>query len=143
MNKKIMYYKGNSYLLLSTSAHIFSLSLSGCEDRLSLSEISEQNTKICNEFKQDSWSKKERVSIARLKIKIEKTNLEPDKFKALVAYEAYIKCMSLAAQIQHIKLKEKGTFRKQNVIVAKNLNALIDQTRGSDHPHLLYYHWSR
>lgn len=130
---------------LAVSAALFStLVLSSCDDRVSLAEICEQSTEICTEFKQDSWCKKERVSIARLRMDIKNNNLETDKFKALVAYEGYIKCMSLAAQIQHIKLKEKGTFRKQNVIKAKeSLNALVDQTRNSDHPHLLYYHWSR
>ncbi len=144
MSKQLMFYKVSHHLSLAASVFVLPLLLAGCDDRVSLAEICEQSTKICSEFKQDSWCKKERVSIARLRMKIEQNNLEPDKFKALIAYEGYIKCMSLAAQIQHIKLKEKGTFRKQNVIVAKkNLNALIDQTRGSAHPHLLYYHWSR
>jgi len=139
-----MLYKGRSHFLVVSTALSFTLLLSGCDDRVSLADICEQSTEICTEFKQDSWCKRERVSIARLRMNIKNNNLEEDKFKALVAYEGYIKCMSLAAQIQHIKLKEKGTFRKQNVIAAKeSLNSLINQTRNSNHPHLLYYHWSR
>jgi len=139
-----MFYKGRPHFLAVLAALATTLILSGCDDRVSLADICEQSTEICTEFKQDSWCKRERVSIARLRINIENKNLDTDKFKALVAYEGYIKCMSLAAQIQHIKLKEKGTFRKQNVMKAKDsLNSLINQTRNSDHPHLLYYHWSR
>jgi hypothetical protein len=139
-----MFYNVHPHILSITVALSLTLSLSGCDDRVSLADICEKSTEICTEFTQDSWCKSERVSIARLRMDIQKDNLAADKFKALVAYEGYIKCMSLAAQIQHIKLKEKGTFRKQNIIKAKgNLNSLVDQTRNSDHPHLLYYHWSR
>jgi hypothetical protein len=139
-----MIYKISPCFKAAAAALSFTLLLSSCDDRVSLAEICEQSSEICTEFKQDSWCKKERISIARLRMNIKEENLDTDKFKVLVAYEGYIKCMSLAAQIQHIKLKEKNTFRKQNVMAAKEgLNSFIDQTRDSDHPHLLYYLWSR
>jgi len=52
--------------------------------------------------------------------------------------------MELASQIQHIKLKEKTTLRKNNLLKAKaNLSLLAEQNEDSKHPHLLFYFWSR
>ena len=144
MSKQNMSHQARPLFSVVSTTLAVSLLLSGCDDRASLADICEQSAEICNEFKPDSWCKSDRVAVARSRIDIINNNLDADKFKALVAYEGYIKCMSLAAQIQHIKLKEKGTFRKQNVMKAKeSLVSLVDQTRGSNHPHLLYYHWSR
>lgn len=51
--------------------------------------------------------------------------------------------MGLASQIQHIKLKEKTTLRKNNLLKAQaKLAELSDETLDSTHPHLLYYHWT-
>ena len=120
------------------------LLLNGCDDRVNLTQLCNDNAEICNEFGQDSWCKVQRIDVALNRIKVQNENLDGDKYSLLVAYEGYIKCMALASQIQHIKLKEKTTLRKNNLLKAKaNLSLLSEQNINSKHPHLLYYYWSR
>jgi len=125
-------------------AVLLTLFLTGCGDNVNLAQLCEDNVEICNELGQDSWCKSERRDVVLNRIKVKNENLDTDKYNLLIAYEGYIKCMSLASQIQHIKLKEKTTLRKNNLLKAKaNMSLLSEQSVNSKHPHLLYYYWSR
>lgn len=118
--------------------------LVACDGKKSVAELCKDNPEICQEFGQDSWCKRERIDVALARIDLKTINRDPQKYNLLVAYEEYVACMGLASQIQHIKLKEKTTMRKNNLFKAKaKLAELSDQTLDSTHPHLLYYHWSR
>lgn len=120
------------------------LLLSSCDSNKSLTELCKENPQICQEFGQDSWCKKERIDVVLARIDLKTIKNDPHKYSLLIAYEGYVNCMVLASQIQHIKLKEKTTMRKNNLLNAKaKLAKLSDQTLDSTHPHLLYYHWSR
>ena len=124
---------------------IFSLLLlSSCDNSKSLTTLCKENPQICQEFGQDSWCKRERNSVTLARIDLKTINKDPNKYNLLIAYEDYVQCMGLASQIQHIKLKEKTTMRKNNLFKAEAMLAeLAAQTLDSSHPHLLYYHWSR
>lgn len=124
---------------------IFSLLLlSSCDSSKSLTELCKENSQICQEFGQDSWCKRERINVALARIDLKTINKDAFKYNLLIAYEDYVDCMGLASQIQHIKLKEKTTMRKNNLFKAKaKLAELSDETLDSSHPHLLYFHWSR
>ncbi len=140
--RKIKTLKFNYIVGFGVSALL--LLLNGCEDGVNLTQLCNDNAEICNEFGQDSWCKVQRIDVALNRIKVQNENLDGDKYSLMVAYEGYIKCMSLASQIQHIKLKEKTTLRKENLFKAKaNLALLSEQNSNSKHPHLLYYYWSR
>ncbi|MCW8863686.1 MAG: DUF2989 domain-containing protein [Colwellia sp.] len=120
------------------------LLLFGCDSSKSLAELCKENPQICHEFGEDSWCKSERVDVALSRIAVKTQKQDFQKYQLLLAYEGYVDCMGLASQIQHIKLKEKTTLRKNNLLKAKaQLAELSDQTLNSTHPHLLYYHWSR
>jgi hypothetical protein len=124
---------------------IFSLLLlSSCDNSKSLIQLCKKNPQICQEFGQDSWCKRERISVSLARINLKTIEKELHKYNLLIAYEDYVGCMGLASQIQHIKLKEKTTMRKNNLLKAKvKLAELSEQTLNSAHPHLLYYHWTR
>jgi len=140
--RKIKTFKSN--YLVSCVVFTILLLLNGCEDGVNLTQLCNDNAEICNEFGQDSWCKVPRIDVALNRIKVQNKNLDGDKYNLLVAYEGYIKCMSLASQIQHIKLKEKTTLRKNNLFKAKASLALLSEKNiNSKHPHLLYYYWSR
>lgn len=118
--------------------------LLSCDSSKSLADLCKENPQICHEFGEDSWCKRERVDVALARIALKTQKQDLQKYHLLVAYEGYVSCMSLASQIQHIKLKEKTTLRKNNLLKAKaQLAELSEQTLSSKHPHLLYYHWSR
>jgi len=120
------------------------LLLSSCDSSKNLANLCKENPQICQEFGQDSWCKRERIEVTLARIDLKTINKDSQKYNLLIAYEGYVDCMGLASQIQHIKLKEKTTMRKDNWLKARaKLAELSDQTLDSKHPHLLYYHWSR
>lgn len=120
------------------------LLLTACTDRVDVNKLCKENPGICEELTPDSWCKAERVSIIAFRVNVKNANKDIDKYNLLLAYEDYAKCMGIASQIEHIKLKEKGTYRKNNLIKAKEQLAYFTKdTLKSEHPHLLFYHWTR
>jgi hypothetical protein len=129
---------------LITVCFILFFLLPGCDNKPNFAELCESNTEICNEFEQDSWCKRERIKVgfSNYEYKLEASGLH--QFNQLIAYENYEKCMVHASKIEHIKLKHKKTMRVNNAIKAKNrIVEISNETEKSEHPHLLYYHWSR
>lgn len=139
----------NQYLL-----SLFTLStllLIACDNKPSLAELCQGNKQICLEFGKDNWCKEQRNAISLAKITLISNTpstaqkiISAQEYHLLIAYEDYIECMSLASQIQHIKLKEKTVLRTNNLLKAKaKLSELTENTAGAKHPYLLYYHWTR
>jgi hypothetical protein len=130
--------------VITVGAILSVLLLNGCDNNVNLKQLCDDNADICNDFGQDRWCKSQRNDITLNRIKIKNFDLDTDKYNLFIAYEGYIKCMSLASQIQHKKSKEKTTFRKDNLLKAKDkLAKLSKRSANSKHPHLLYYYWSR
>ncbi len=118
--------------------------LVGCEKGPNLAKTCEQNQQICAELQEDNYCKKERKATIFANVNLNTTKKDLQKYELLIAYEHYVKCMSLASQIEHIKLKEKKTKRIDNLIKAKaRIKELSLQTAKSEHPYLLYFHWTR
>ncbi len=118
--------------------------VTGCDNARNLNEICKENDEICSEFDGDNWCKVERNALSIARIDLKEKEHEFFQYKLLTAYEDYIKCMGLASQIQHIKLKGKTTLRMNYLLTATaQLSDLDTRTSNSKHPHLLYYHWSR
>lgn len=118
--------------------------ISGCDSAPSFAQLCEENPEICGEFHEDSWCKRERIAVgaANIEHKIKVGDLQ--KFNQLIAYENYNKCLTHAAKIEHIKLKEKKTRRIENMMKARHrIEEISEQTISSEHPRLLYYHWTR
>jgi len=118
--------------------------LMACEKGPNFAELCEQNPEICQEFQEDSWCKRERIEVGFANLAHKLEAVDSNKFQQLVAYEGYEKCMELASKIEHIKLKVKKTRRINNVIKAQEkIKAIALATRNSEHPDLLFFHWSR
>ena len=99
---------------------------------------------MCEEFIEDSWCKAERVKTILNNHALTQTGKDKQKFDLLIAYEEYAACMDHASQIEHIKLKYKTRNRIDNSIKAKErIKELSEETLTSEHPELLFYHWSR
>lgn len=118
--------------------------LTGCEQSVSISTMCEADPQICVDIHDDNWCRKERKSLLLHNYNVKQTNQDIDKYKELIAFEEYIGCMSLASQIEHIKLKEKKTNRVNSLLNAeKRFAQLAENTKQSNNAHLLYFHWSR
>ena len=129
---------------LYTSLCLFFLLLAGCDTGPNLAKMCEQHQEICNEFNEDSWCKRERIAVGFKNVALKENASDLNKYHLLVAYENYAACMNHASKIEHIKLKEKRTLRIDNYMKAKGkIEALSKETVTSEHPELLYYHWTR
>ncbi len=118
--------------------------LSACDGGKNLADICAENPEVCAQFKEDSWCKTERNATTYAAVELKNKNEEINKYNLLVAYESYAKCVEFSAKIEHVKLKGKRTIRIENYLKAKDLiEKLSDETVTSNHPNLLYFHWSR
>ena len=120
------------------------LGLSACEKGQDFATLCEEHPTICNEFKEDTWCKEERISVSFSNLDYLNTPNEENMFNQLISYENYANCMQLASKIEHIKLKNKKTMRVNNLTIAnKRIKEISEQTKGLKHPNLLYFHWTR
>lgn len=118
--------------------------LIGCDTGPDLAKICKENPELCNEFIEDSWCKRERVNTIFAKYDLSVQQKDKQKYNLLIAYEDFAACMDHASQIEHIKLKHKKTNRIQNSVKAKErIKELSEETSNSEHPELLYFHWTR
>lgn len=118
--------------------------LFACDNGKNFAVLCEQNPEICEEFQEDTWCKRERIAVGFANLNYKKSTNDSHKFHQLIAYEGYEKCMAHASQIEHIKLKNKKTMRINNMLKAREkIKEISEQTRSSEHPDLLYFHWSR
>lgn len=127
--------------LLALSSVLF---LASCDNGPDLAKLCAENPDICNEFAEDNWCRQERKDVAFSHYGVKQTQQDKQKYDLLIAYENYAKCMNLASKIENIKLKQKKRIRIDNYLSAKKkIKALSKQTINSEHPELLFYHWSR
>jgi len=118
--------------------------LMACDKGPNFAELCQEHSDICQEFQEDSWCKRERIQVGVANLAEKLASNDSNKFQQLIAYEGYEKCMEHAAKIEHIKLKVKKTIRVNNILKAQEkIEEISNATRTSEHPDLLYFHWSR
>lgn len=139
-----MKFKHHKAVVKSFLAFLIGGLLTACDNGGSFASICKENPEICEEFHEDSWCKKERIAVGKANLAQKNDPADIHKFNQLIAYENYDKCVSHAAKIEHIKLKEKKTKRVNNMMKARaRIEEISEQTKDSMHPRLLYFHWTR
>ncbi|AXQ98226.1 DUF2989 domain-containing protein [Pseudoalteromonas piscicida] len=120
------------------------LLLAGCDDTLTLNQVCSETPGFCEDLNTDSHCKDERASLIYARYHEYKSPTDDNKYDLLQNLESYNQCVSRAAKIEHIKLKEKTTSRVEGHLTAlKEMTRIYNETKDSNHPGLLYYHWSR
>lgn len=121
------------------------LSLVACgEQELTVNQACEEKPGICSDLNDDSHCKLERRHVIIGRYDELKMPSDKNKYKLLIDFEKYSKCIELASGIEHIKLKEKKTTRVNGYLTSlKEIKRLNDETVSSLDPNLLHYHWSR
>lgn len=127
---------------------IFSLFLFGCENAFfgekTISQICREYPQMCQDLNSDAHCRKEKAEIIRSRYANLQAPSDQLKYQLLLQFEDYKVCIGKAAQIEHIKRKEKKTDRVKGVITARRqLAQLARDTKDSKDPYLLHYHWSR
>jgi hypothetical protein len=127
-----------------TLAVMATILLTGCDEGLTLRQICQEKPGLCSDLSADGHCNNERMGMIFERYAEAKLPSDKNRYKLLVEAEKYSDCMALASQIEHIKLKEKKTRRVDGYLTSvQEIKRLSDQTKSSDYPPLLYYHWSR
>ncbi|PAJ73302.1 hypothetical protein CJF42_16405 [Pseudoalteromonas sp. NBT06-2] len=115
----------------------------GCEEQITVREVCDQNAKFCNDLNSDGHCNKVRSEVI-VKRHLEKQNpIDENKYNLLLDFEEYSKCIYLASQIEHVKLKEKKNSRIKGYMTSlREIERLTSETKNTSHPGLLYYQWS-
>tara|TARA_B100002049_G_C16034950_1_gene356222 strand:+ start:184 stop:984 length:801 start_codon:yes stop_codon:yes gene_type:complete len=131
-------------MLLRASLLLGLLALTGCEDPLTLAKVCEETPGFCSDLNKDSHCKEQRKDVIMQRYIEYKSPTDENKYQLLKGFEKYDQCVSLAAKIEHIKLKEKTTSRVEGHLTSiKEMTRIFQDTKDTKHPGLLYYHWSR
>ncbi|MBB1454548.1 DUF2989 domain-containing protein [Pseudoalteromonas sp. SG43-5] len=131
-------------MLKKASVLLGLLTLAGCEEPLTLAQVCKETPGFCSDLNKDSHCKDERSDVI-IKRHIEyKDPTDENKYQLLKDFESYNQCITLAAKIEHIKLKAKKTSRIDGQLTSiKEMTRLYQDTQNTNHPGLLYYQWSR
>lgn len=131
--------KGFVTMVLASSSLLL-----GCNEQISLRTICEQSPSVCQDISADGHCNKQRHDLILSRHETQKRPTDNNRYQLILKWESYAQCIELASQIEHIKLKEKRTRRVDNYLLSQQqLQQLAKLTEISDHPPLLYYHWSR
>ena len=125
---------------------LVTLTLSGCEyfTAKTVAQMCTEQPQICGDLNPDSWCRAEKAEIIKFRFEHQDGEPEEDKYNLMMYFEDYQVCIAKAAQIRHIKLREKETGRMKGLLTAQNeLKRLSNETRYSENPYLAYYQWSR
>lgn len=119
--------------------------LSACgEKELNITQVCQEKPGLCADLTEDGHCRVERSETILARFGEQKLPSDANKYRLLLDFEKYSKCMELAKGIEHVKLKEKTTARVDSYMVSLNeIKRLTEETVTSDYPGLLYYHWSR
>jgi len=121
------------------------LLLAGCgEEQQTVAKICQDSPSVCNDLNEDSHCNIQRADVIFDRYAEGKLPSDKNKYKLLISFEKYSKCIELASGIEHIKLKEKTTSRVNGFLTSlEEIKRLTEETVSSEDPNLLQYHWSR
>jgi len=121
------------------------LLLAACgEKELNITQVCQEKPGLCADLIEDGHCRIERSETILARYGEQKLPSDANKYRLLLDFEKYSRCMELAKGIEHVKLKEKTTARVDSYMVSlSEIKRLTDETVTSDYPGLLYYHWSR
>ena len=100
-------------MALRTLLALSIFTLVGCERSLTLSKVCEETPGFCEDLNKDSHCKDLRSDLIFARYHEYKSPTDDNKYDLLKKLESYDSCVSLAAKIEHIKLKEK-TWEKHH-----------------------------
>ena len=120
---------------------------SGCTElfKPSIASICEEHPAMCADLNPDAWCRAEKADLIRHRFAHQNgMTTGRQKYERLLHLEHYQACIVKAAQIRHIKHRDKEAGRMQGVLTAQDrLKKLKWRTRNDNDPYLSYYHWSR
>ena len=129
---------------LSAAIAAIVVTLSGCEERpITVREACESYPDICSDLNQDNWCNAERRQLILTRYANKTDETPTHQYYLLKDLQSYSQCIELASSIEHRKLKAKQSHRIEAYIKSlSNIEKLAQQTKSSEHPLLMYWHWA-
>ena len=134
-------------MLLRCSLFVSALSLvAACDwSAPKIGEICSDNPQICDDIQTEGWCRYERAQLIRRRdLDLRQPSNEDNQYRMLLDWQSFRDCVNLAAQVQHVKSKDKSTVRNEAYLASlKNIAELQQRIRKSTYPPLVYYRWSQ
>ncbi|MGO4998268.1 DUF2989 domain-containing protein [Oceanisphaera sp. W20_SRM_FM3] len=128
--------KKQMFLLLATP-----LFLAAC-DRDRIPNICEGTPQFCVDLHSDGWCKFERTALIRARKQQATLISDANDYDLLLKVSAYHDCLDPLLAIEYTRRKERKTDKVDAVYHAKEtMNQLAADTKDSDYPPLLLWHW--
>ena len=116
--------------------------LTSCSDPYDAVAICENDGAICADLNTDKWCQTERNDLIASRFEAQTNASEQAKYALLTALSDYQECIKIAALIEPRKHPELKTQRVSAMLSTYDeLIALEKQTRSSNNPYILNYHW--
>lgn len=120
------------------------LALIGCDSLPTARAICLEDPQLCRGLNEDGWCQAQREKVIYSEYELKQKRTEPKIYNALVAWEGYRDCSELAGHVEMKRLKIRQSQRIGGYIRAEEaIRDLLKETAKSNHPSLLWYHWSR
>lgn len=98
---------------------------------------------LCEDLNKDGWCRMERDEVIFARLEGQDQPGDPAYYTLIRAYQAYNRCIELAAQIQPKYDQSRQAQRVVGLLTSVEELARLEQlTKSSDYPFLLMYHWT-
>lgn len=119
------------------------LLLQGCTESDRVHSICADHPELCQDLVDDGWCRYERADVIRARYYLHKRGGDKEKYDLMKGLEQYRVCIERSTQVEYKRLKERKSGRVEGLHAAvTQLEQLDAQTRGSDNPWLLLWHWT-
>ncbi|MGB6187633.1 MAG: DUF2989 domain-containing protein [Aeromonas molluscorum] len=118
------------------------LSLVACNDDR-LQNICASHPELCQDLVDDGWCRYERTDVIRARFTLKQEASDRHKFELMSKLEGYLRCIERSTHIEYKYAKERKSDRVEGMLAAgAELERLDGETRQSQDPYLLIWHWT-
>ena len=118
------------------------LTLTACDDDR-IHNICSQYPALCADLVDDGWCRYERSDVIRGRYYLQEEGTDRRKYDLMRGLERYLQCAEHSTNIEYKRAREQKSPRVEGMLAAgRQLEQLDAQTRGSQDPYLLLWHWT-
>ncbi len=119
------------------------LLLAGCGEDDRLHKICNNHPKLCEDLADDGTCRYDRTKVIRARYYLEQTGGDKQKYDLMKELEVYLRCIEHSTNIEYKNNKERKSPKVEGMLTAHQQLAQLDlETRSSDNPWLLLWHWT-
>lgn len=118
------------------------LTLMACDDDR-IHNICTQSPALCADLVDDGWCRHERSDVIRARYYLQEESTDRHRYELMRDLERYLQCAEHSTNIEYKRAREQKSPRVEGMLAAgAQLEQLDAQTRGSQDPYLLLWHWT-